>query len=124
MQEWWGRGVRVEGAVTAGATCDRGLTGKHCVQTPASNLLVINQMGEMPHKEAARFTARGHFSRKNNTPTCTPVSIRLKGAPPMLHLSLPIANSVDPFLLRAKLSLFLCTPASNIAGEEMSVCQR
>lgn len=42
----------------------------------------------------------------------------------MLHLSLPIATSVDPFLLRAKLSLFLCTPASHIAGGEMSVCER
>lgn len=64
-----GVGVRVEGAVTAGATCDRGLTGKHRVQTPASNLLVINQMEKMPHKTVARFTARGHLSRKNSTPT-------------------------------------------------------
>lgn len=67
----WGGWCGVEGAVTAGATCDRGLTGKHRVQTPASNLLVINQTEEMPHtkkkketkKTAARFPARGHFSR-------------------------------------------------------------
>lgn len=47
------------GAVTAGATCDRGLTGKHRVPTPASNLLVINQTEGMPHRPAARFRARG-----------------------------------------------------------------
>lgn len=62
MQE----GVRVEGAVTAGATCDRGLTGKHRVQTPASNLLVINQPEEMPHKTVA---CGGTLAGKTNTPT-------------------------------------------------------
>lgn len=34
---------RIEGAVTAGATCDRRLMGNHCIQTPAANLLIINQ---------------------------------------------------------------------------------
>lgn len=54
-----GEGGWIEGGVTAGATCDRRLMGKHHFQTPTSNLLIINQQEEITHKEITYFTARG-----------------------------------------------------------------
>lgn len=64
----WGGWCGVEGAVTAGATCDRGLTGKHRVQTPASNLLVINQTEEMPHtKKKKKQKKQPHVFQRGGT---------------------------------------------------------
>lgn len=52
------------GGGTAGATCDRRLMGKHCLQTPTSNLLIINQQQEMTHKIThSPFYSTGHLNR-------------------------------------------------------------
>lgn len=109
-----GEGGGIEGGVTAGATCDRRLMGKHHFQTPTSNLLIINQQEEITPKNHI-FYSKGHLNRKNGfhllllPPNVenTLVSIRLKEVLPMLHLSLPIVNSVDPFLLRVKMPVFV-----------------
>lgn len=97
---------------------DGGLMGKRHFQRPNANLLIINQRvwgfwsggGVTQPKKNHRFY-RGHLNRvggKKNSfhplPLfllavwrATPVSIRLKGVLLMLHLSLPIVNSVAPF---------------------------
>lgn len=61
------------------------------------------------------FYSKGHLNRKNGFHQLllpphvenTLVSIRLKEVLPILHLSLPIVNSVDPFLLRVKMPVFV-----------------
>lgn len=118
--------------------------GKRHFQSPSTNLLIINQHGEMAHKKNHTFYSKGPSNRNNRFSTLssflppplvenTPVSIRLKEVLLMLHLSLPIVNSVDPFPLRVKMAVFvyllvsplffLCTPAGQVAGKEMSVCE-
>lgn len=125
-----GVGGRIEGAVTAGTTRDRRRMGKHHFQTPTSNLLIINQHKETTHKKHQTFYSKGCLNRENRFHLLlipphvenTLVSIRLKEVLPMLHLSLPIANSVDPFRSECRCPCLLtCRPASHIAGKEMNV---
>lgn len=92
--------------------------GKRHFQSPSTNLLIINQHGEMAHKKNHTFYSKGHSNRNNRFSTLssflppplvenTPVSIRLKEVLLMLHLSLPIVNSVDPFPLPVKMAAFV-----------------
>lgn len=103
----WEKGIRLKEVWQLEPLCDGRLMGKRHFQSPSTNLLIINQLGEMAHKKNHTFYSKGHLNRNNRFSTLssllppplvenTPVSIRLKEVLLMLHLSLPIVNSVDP----------------------------
>lgn len=117
----WGereKGIRLKEVWQLEPLCDGRLMGKRHFQSPSTNLLIINQHGEMAHKKNHTFYSKGPSNRNNRFSTLssflppllvenTPVSIRLKEVLLMLHLSLPIVNSVDPFPLPVKMAAFV-----------------
>lgn len=95
---------------TAGTTRDSGLwIGKHRLQTPTLNLLIINQT----HKNhSLPFCRMRHLYRPEDMlrrppGEITPVWAQLKEVQLMLHLSVPIVNSVDSLPLLPKMPVFV-----------------